>query len=410
MSENLPVSEIKSVQSQPENRRIDRKPLLAEINSFAHEISNYGNFADRFTDQKTNRITISQWFDLYEKQSDLVTIDARSEKEFDLDHLPGALNFPILNNRERDEVGFLYKQVSATAAYFWAERIADQKIEQMEKLVTALKGREVVVHCWRGGGRSTALAFYLNKLGLACSKISGGYKSYRQFVHHTFYGTGADSLNFLVLTGLTGCGKTQIIEQLAGQVPTLDIEAAAAHASSLFGQLRYHNQPAVGNQTQFESRLFAQLLKRAALPAYPYLTEGESKAVSTFQIPDTLYHRLKGSPAVKINASLESRVKRIEQEYFGGEKSAKVAEIIQSSRFFKMLIGGSEIARLSRLLENGQTAEFCEWFLTAYYDKRYAGIYSNIVATVDNTDQDSAAQQIREIMAKQIRNSSVKLF
>jgi len=396
--------------TQSENRRIDRKPLLAEINSFSAEIAGYGNFKDRFADHLIKRIPVEQWFCLYEKNRDLVTIDARSEKEFDLDHLPGAINFPILNDRERDEVGFLYKQVSTAAAYFWAEKIADQKIDQMKKLVADLQGREVVVHCWRGGGRSTALANYLNKLGLPCSKISGGYKSYRQFVHHTFYESGAESLNFVVLTGLTGCGKTQIIERLAGLVPTLDIEAAASHASSLFGQLRYNHLPVVASQTRFESRLFGQLLQRSQLADLPYLTEGESKSVSTFQIPDTLYKRLKESPAIKINASLESRVTRIEQEYFGGEKSTKVAEIINSSRFFKMLIGGAEISRLSRLLENGQTSEFCEWFLTEYYDKRYSGIYSNIVTSIDNEDLDAAAEQVRDIMAKQTADGKAYLY
>ena len=41
-----------------------------------------------------------------------VVIDARSEAEFAEDHLPGAVNWPTLNNEERRVIGTIYKQVN----------------------------------------------------------------------------------------------------------------------------------------------------------------------------------------------------------------------------------------------------------------------------------------------------------
>lgn len=383
-----------------ESRRIDRKPLLAIINTLAEQINNYGIFTDLFCENNLPKIDINQWFELFDKNKDLVTIDARSENEFAVDHLPGAINFPILNNAERDEVGFLFKQVSPQAAYFWAEQIAKQKNSEILKLVSDYQGKQIVVNCWRGGGRSTALAYYLNKHGLPCSKLIGGYKSYRSAIYHAFYQDGAGLLNFIVLTGLTGCGKTEIIEHLSGKVPVLDIESAARHASSLFGHLRYIGKKFVNSQTEFENRLFAQLLNKCNMSGVPYLTEGESKAVSTFQIPDTLYKRLKVSPAIKVNASLESRIRRIELEYFSGDKAVKIAETLNNSRFFKIQFGNQEILRLNHLLETGRIHEFCEWFLVEYYDKRYSKMYSNFVATVDSDNLDQAIEEILAIMLK----------
>jgi tRNA 2-selenouridine synthase len=87
-------------------------------------------------------------------------IDARSEDEFALDHLPMALNWPSLTNEERIKVGTLYKQVSAFEANkLGASMVAANIARHIENHVMGLpKTWRPLVYCWRGGKRSGSLA------------------------------------------------------------------------------------------------------------------------------------------------------------------------------------------------------------------------------------------------------------
>lgn len=364
------------------------------------------NYSDYFGDDG-NTVTIQDWIKSYGKNNNLITIDVRSEAEFIEDHLPGAINFPILNNTERDEVGFLYKQVSPKAALYRALLAAGDKADNIKNYCSGLKGKDVFIYCWRGGGRSSAACHYFSEQGINCKKIQGGYKSYRAEIYRLFY-IDPSGLNFVVLSGLTGCGKTEIIEHLTDKMPVFDIEKAAGHASSLFGHIRYEVKTSdiPRNQAQFENRLFDQIISSPD-PLLPFITESESKRISKFNIPDELYKRLLGSPVIEIVSSIEKRIERIKDEYFS-DGTERAYRTVQNSDFLKKILGHEKIEKLLSLLRQDRIDEFCEWFLKEYYDIRYATKFKNITTVLNSEHTGSAAEEIINIV-KTIKPSSQKI-
>jgi tRNA 2-selenouridine synthase len=363
----------------------------AEINALPENYNGY--FED-----KPELISANNWIGAYGKNKGIITVDVRSEAEFEEDRLPGAINFPVLDNTERDEVGFLYKQVSPKAALYLALKSAEAKTDKIKAFCGSLTSKNIFVYCWRGGGRSSAACHYFSQYGMNCVKIEGGYKAYRHKIYELFY-EDPSRLNFIVLSGLTGCGKTQIIEGMTGKVPVFDIEKAAGHASSLFGHIRFEvktdNIPK--NQLQFENRLFEQIITSPDRNL-PFITESESKRISKFNIPDKLYEKLLDSPVIEIVSDLPKRIERIKAEYFsdGTERAYKTVE---NSDFLKTVLGHEKINELLLMLKEGKIDEFCEWFLTEYYDKRYATKFKNIIAEVEHIDSNKASAEIMTILS-----------
>jgi len=375
--------------------------LIKHIKKHQSDIDQLQDISFYFPDSKQNLTSIENWLNLFKNKTKIITVDARSELEFENDSLPDSINFPILNNEERHQVGFLYKNVSKKAAFYLAQEFADSKIDKIQEFTKQLakSNLPVFVYCLRGGKRSSALVHYLKKFNLNAKKIVGGYKAYRNKVYSQFY-LQPDNLRFVVLTGLTGCGKTQIIEEFNEIYPVFDIEKAASHASSLFGKIRYKNKLSkdITTQTAFENALFTQLIQPVKYPDFPYLTEGESKRINKFAIPKKLFDKLVTSPAIKITASIETRVKRITNEYFTNEGAKEVYNIVESSNFLHKILGKKKKEYLLNLIETKRYEEFSEWFLINYYDKRYAGKYQNIIAEVNANNIEEAKQQIITIL------------
>ncbi|MFO7810682.1 MAG: tRNA 2-selenouridine(34) synthase MnmH [Candidatus Delongbacteria bacterium] len=383
----------------PQNKKKDRSHLIELVRSHSSEIEKLPESYRDYFDTRTPEISVDEWIDEFFKQKNILTIDVRSEAEFEKDHLPSALNFPILNNSERDEVGFLYKQVSPKSALFFALRSAAKKSSLISDLCDRFKDKHFIVYCWRGGGRSSAACHYFSQHGIRCTKIEGGYKAYRNKIYDLFY-KDASGLSFVILSGLTGCGKTEILEKLAPKVPVLDIEKAAGHASSLFGHVRYElkNADIPSSQIQFENNLFQQILsaKRSDLP---FLSESESKKISNFTIPEKLYEALLASPVIEIRADIKKRTERIKAEYFSGGIEP-VYKTVENSYFLKKKLGYEKVSELLNMLKEGNIDRFCEWFLTRYYDIRYAAKFTNIIARIKNDDTSKAAEEILSIIKK----------
>lgn len=377
---------------QSENKK-DRSKLIQFARDNEALISELpDNYRDYFGDD-TITVSVEEWIRSYSNIKNIITVDVRSEAEFEEDHLPGAINFPVLDNTERDEVGFLYKQVSPKAALYRALQAADSKADLIKNFCSGHKGKEVFVYCWRGGGRSSAACKYFSEHGLNCVKIEGGYKAYRNLIYKIFYEDPSE-LNFVVLSGLTGCGKTEIIEYLSGKVPVFDIEKAAGHASSLFGHIRYEvkTDDIPKNQAQFENRLFRQIITSPD-KSLPFITESESKRISKFNIPDKLYSRMLGSPVIEVVSGMEKRVERIKAEYFS-DGTERVYKTVKNSDFLRKVLGHEKVSDLLKLLEENRIDEFCEWFLKEYYDKRYASKFKNIVSSVNSEEIVSASEKI----------------
>jgi tRNA 2-selenouridine synthase len=239
-------------------------------------------------------------------------IDVRSPAEFAEDHVPGAINLPVLDNAERAEVGTLYVQQSA----FLARRIGAAKVARnvARHLETALKDRPAnfkpLIYCWRGGQRSNAMATILSQVGWRTALLAGGYKTYRRRVQARLYDE-AWPLTLVLLDGGTGSGKTAILARLAGLgVQTLDLEALARHRGSLFGGFAGAPQP---HQKMFESRLL--LAMEGLDPARPVVVEAESSKIGEINLPPALWSLMKDAPRVEVVAPLAERARYLVRAY-----------------------------------------------------------------------------------------------
>ncbi len=384
-----------------DKRRINREPLVKHIQAHKDEISKLSSLKEEYPDSELQLIEPQNWLDT-PKGKTTITIDCRSEKEYEEAHLPGAVNYPILNNKERDEVGFLYKHFSPQAALFHANSVADSKKDEIKKFVDEIKAQvkdsgDIFVYCWRGGARSAAFSHILKDAGLSVQKIIGGYKGFRAIVHTALY-ENPEQFKFIVLSGLTGCGKTEILEKVVERVPVLDIELAALHASSLFGEIRFKGKAnSVTSQQHFETRLFMQLYRaKTEFKGLPVLTESESRKISRFEIPIPLFDHLITSPVITLNTTLEDRAKRTCREYFydGGELVRKV--VAETNHFYKVL-GAKKIEFLLDLIDTKKGEEFCYWFLKEYYDVHYKSFYKNDLITVDNSDIEKSIEEIVKV-------------
>ena len=395
------------------NRRPDRKPVIDYINASKKEIEKLSSFSSYYGDKNLERISIEDWIKYYKSTPNLdektfLTIDARSEDEYEEDHLPNSINFPILDNKERDEVGFVYKHISQKAALFLARDYANKKNNKIKDFVEFLneyKFENIFIYCWRGGGRSSALSIILkDEFSLKnIVKIKGGYKAYRNQIYNSFY-EQPERYKLISLSGLTGCGKTEILESLNGKVPILDIEKAALHASSLFGKIRFDikqndDREDVKTQAQFENRLFTQtFLKVDDEEIDCFLTESESKKINNFQIPHNFYKHLIQCPTIRLVSSIDKRAERIVEEYFLGDGVNRIIEVLKKSSFIKKTIGKENLLDMLSLIEEAKYFEFSKWFLEEYYDKRYATNYQNVIAEINSDNIQQAEDKILKVL------------
>lgn len=221
-------------------------------------------------------------------------IDVRSPSEFAEDHLPGAINLPVLDDAQRAEVGREYVQGSKFLARRHGAALVARNIAAHLEGALADRGGgfRPLVHCWRGGQRSQAMATVMDQVGWHVTLLEGGYRTWRRAVVDRLH-DGELGLNLILLDGPTGCGKTALLGELAARgVQTLDLEGLANHRGSLFGAMP-GGQPA---QKLFESRLFADV---AALdPARPVVVEAESSKVGRIVLPRALWSAMRAAPVI----------------------------------------------------------------------------------------------------------------
>src|SRR5688572_889377 len=245
------------------------------------------------------------------KQFDAI-IDVRSPAEFAEDHIPGAISAPVLDDEERAKVGTLYKQVSAfDAKKLGAALLAKNFARHVENLFRDKEQTwRPLVYCWRGGKRSGAAAHILREIGWKADTLEGGYKAYRRWVVQQLEEM-PQQLQWRVIHGPTGSGKSRLLSALkAAGAQVLDLEQLAAHRGSVLGNLPGRPQP---SQKMFESRLLHEL--SALNNSSPVFVEGESKKIGQLQVPEALMDRMRASPCVRLDTSLEVRVSLLLDEY-----------------------------------------------------------------------------------------------
>lgn len=239
-------------------------------------------------------------------------IDARSEDEHAEDHLPGAVNWPTLNNAQRIEIGTLYKQVNPFEARKRGAAIAARNIaEHIEHHVMDLpKTWSPLTYCWRGGQRSGSLSLILSQIGFRVTLIEGGYKAFRAAVVQDI-AARASGLMFKVICGPTGSGKTRLLASLANRgAQVLDLEDLANHRSSVLGAMPGLKQP---TQKRFETLIWDKL--RHFNPEQPVFVESESKKVGNLTVPVSLIDAMRASPCLNLVLSDSERVALLMEDY-----------------------------------------------------------------------------------------------
>lgn len=307
-------------------------------------------------------------------------IDVRTPAEFEQGHIPGAFNIPLFTNEERKIVGTLYKQEGREIAILKGlelvgpklktivkevERVANGKLEEWKngsknsELETLnLKPKTVLVHCWRGGMRSSSVAWLLALCGYEVFTLKGGYKFFRRFVLETF----SQKRNFLILGGKTGSGKTYVLQELiALGEDVIDLEKIAHHKGSSFGSLGEEKQP---SQEQFENILAMQLHKINV--EKKIWLEDESRMVGHKSIPAGMWEQMRTTEVLYIDIPFEERVKHLVKDY--GKFSKE--ELITATERIKKRLGGMQAKQAIEAINNNDLKTACEISLS-YYDKAY---------------------------------------
>jgi tRNA 2-selenouridine synthase len=295
-----------------------------------------------------------------------MVIDVRSPGEFAQDHLPGAVNLPVLTDAERAEVGTMYVQDSRfRARRLGAAYVARNVARHLEGAVADREGGFApLIYCWRGGMRSNAMATIFDQVGWRTTVLSGGYRTYRRYVTRRLYDEGL-SLRFALLDGHTGSAKTEMLGQLSAMgLQTLDLEGLAQHRGSLFGALAGRPQP---SQKLFESRLLQAL--DSLDPARPVVAEAESSKIGDRMIPPALWTCLAHAPRMELVATRAERAKYLVETY---ADMVADPDALQAA-IDRMPVTPSPERRAAwcALIEAGAFADLAEAIMALHYDQAY---------------------------------------
>jgi tRNA 2-selenouridine synthase len=293
-----------------------------------------------------------------------LAVDVRTPLEYDEDHIPGAINIPILSNGERVEIGTMHRHTGPHAARIRGlEMIAPRIPEMVSAIGEAAAGRPVLVYCWRGGLRSRTITSILELAGYDALQLKGGYKAFRRHVME-YFATFSPPGPMVVIHGMTGIGKTAFLLGMKSPMFTvIDLEGLACHRGSAFGELGLIQELP---QTRFETLLWEEFRKAPA--GKPVVVEGESKRIGKLSLPGDMYEVMLHSPKVWCTASLETRVRRLIAEYGQPEFRHGMAEALERIR---KRLGPDRYAEISGYLQRWELEPFTEALIRHYYDKVY---------------------------------------
>jgi tRNA 2-selenouridine synthase len=308
----------------------------------------------------SNAVTVAQ-LDAFDE-----VIDVRSPAEFALDHVPEAVNCPVLDDVERAHVGTLYKQVSPFDAKKIGAALVSKNIARHieERFRGRDRGWRPLVYCWRGGQRSAAMAHVLRQVGWDAATLEGGYRAYRREVMAQLDET-PQRFRFRVVCGATGSGKSRLLAALAAQgAQVLDLERLARHRGSLLGELPGEPQP---SQKMFDSLVWSAL--KRLVPARPVFVEAESKKIGQLQVPGQLLDRMREGECLRLEVPAAERVRFLTEEYRHFlEDPAALKEKLKclTSRYGRAVIG-----RWLAQTDSGAWGELVADLLATHYDPSY---------------------------------------
>ncbi|WDV47787.1 tRNA 2-selenouridine(34) synthase MnmH [Clostridiaceae bacterium M8S5] len=310
-----------------------------------------------------NKVLISEVID----KDDIVYIDVRSPKEYEEDHVPGAYNMPIFTDEEREEIGYIYKQVDAEKAKelglkYAASRLYDYYMKIKE--ITG-KNKKVAIYCFRGGMRSNSIAQVLSMMGLEVNLIIGGYKSYRKYVSDWLSKYNKD-IKLVVLHGYTGVAKTKILNILEQKgYPVLNIEKMARNSGSVFGSIAFDKDSS--SQKYFESKLYSALKE---MDSDYYFTESESKRIGKVVMPEFLYDKLINGKHILLKTDINNRVQVALEDYIKDDENNEELLISAISKL-KNKLGANNLSEYINRIKSKDYEYVIKELMQKYYDPLY---------------------------------------
>lgn len=293
-------------------------------------------------------------------------IDVRSPAEYAEDHVPGAINLPVLSNEERAEVGTIYTQESP----FKARKIGAALVSRnaAHHLETALRNKDggwrPLVYCWRGGQRSGSFATILSQVGWRTETLQGGYQTYRRAIVAGLY-DAPPPFRFVLLDGNTGTAKTELLARLSERgVQTLDLEGLANHRGSVLGP-RPGGQPA---QKGFDSGIAARLFGFDA--SRPVVVEAESSKVGDLLVPPGLWKGMQAAPRITVAATVDDRARYLARAY--RDLTENREQLYARLRMLIPLQGHEKVEAWVEMARSGAFEALASALVTEHYDARYA--------------------------------------
>ena len=305
-------------------------------------------------------------------------IDVRAPSEYAEDHLPGAINLPVLSDEERARVGTIYVQDSPfKARKLGAALVAKNAARHLEgALADKDGGWRPLLYCWRGGQRSGSFASILSQIGWRVDVLAGGYQTYRRKVVECLYDR-AFPTSVALLDGNTGTAKTEILSHLpALGIQVIDLEGLANHRGSALGARG--EQP---TQKGFETRLAAEIIRLD--PTRPVVIEAESSRIGRLNLPPGLFAAMKAAPRIRIDAPVASRARYLCDAYADVTRDAALLD--QRLSYLTRLQGNERVGSWRELAKRGAFEQLAEELIHHHYDPRYDKVrrdYSSPVATV----------------------------
>ena len=338
-----------------------------------------------------NQLTTEEFI---QQAATLPVLDVRAPAEYAAGHIPGAVSFPLFTDEERKQVGTAYKQISRDKAILIGLDLFGPKMSGFVKEATKLApAKEVLLHCWRGGMRSSSVAWLLDLAGFKVNLLQRGYKDYRNFALNQF----EQNYPLVVLGGLTGSGKTEILHQLQ-QVgdQIIDLEKLAHHKGSSFGVI---GQPPQTTIEQFENDLALALYGQVKTKRL--WLEDEGISIGKVNIPKLFYDQMQAATLIKLEIPKAERIRKLSREYCQTDKTLLTEAILR----IKKRLGGLATKEALLAIETGDMEKMVELALV-YYDKAYTFQLAKknpaniITIALTTTNAQENAEHILEVLQK----------
>ena len=304
-----------------------------------------------------------------------IIIDVRTPLEFKEDHIPNSINYPVLTNKQRHEIGIEFKENSFLAKKVGAS-IISSNISKIINKIKFDKKQKILIYCWRGGLRSLSLYLVLKQIGYDVTLLDGGYKNYRKFVVK-FFETSCEKYKFNQIMGVTGVGKTLFIKELSKTYQVIDFEGLANHKGSILGNIPNKNQP---SQKYFETLIYEKL--NTFNSKKNIWVEAESIKVGKLSIPSKIWKNMPLGKNVKVISSLEERVRFILKDYKYFTNTPTLMK--EALKVLKKIIPKEEFLMIEENLKKEKYFQFVKSLIEYHYDRAYKKTRAESVSNIFN--------------------------